>query len=71
MGLLALSGRSGAALSVAGWSFLVGILLFSGSLYAVSVTGSTKLGAITPFGGTLFLVGWIALAVAAGGGPRP
>lgn len=71
VGLLALAGRSGSALSVAGWSFLVGILLFSGSLYALAVTGYTKLGAITPLGGILFLVGWIALAVAAGGGPRP
>jgi uncharacterized membrane protein YgdD (TMEM256/DUF423 family) len=71
VGLLALAGRPGPALSVAGWSFLVGILLFSGSLYALAVTGYTKLGAITPFGGILFLVGWIALAVAAGGGPRP
>lgn len=71
VGLLAMAGRSGPALSIAGWSFLVGILFFSGSLYAVAVTGYTKLGAITPFGGILFLVGWIALAVAAGGGPRP
>ncbi|MGE5756509.1 MAG: DUF423 domain-containing protein [Planctomycetaceae bacterium] len=71
VGLLARSGRPGSALSVAGWSFLVGILLFSGSLYALAVTGYTKLGAITPFGGILFLVGWIALAVAAGGGPHP
>ena len=71
VGLLAPAGRPGSALSVAGWSFLVGILLFSGSLYALAVTGYTKLGAITPFGGILFLVGWIALAVAAGGGPHP
>src|SRR5512135_381267 len=72
VGLLAQAGRPGSALSaVAGWSFLVGILLFSGSLYALAVTGYTKLGAITPFGGILFLVGWIALAVAAGGGPHP
>lgn len=71
VGLLAAAGRPGSALSVAGWSFLVGILLFSGSLYALAVTGYTKLGAITPLGGILFLVGWIALAVAAGGGPHP
>ncbi len=51
------------ALCVAGWSFLVGILLFSGSLYALALSGVRWLGAITPFGGVLFLVGWAALAV--------
>lgn len=48
--------------SLAAWSFLLGILLFSGSLYALVLTGQTKLGMITPFGGLLFLVGWGALA---------
>lgn len=47
-----------------GWCFLVGIILFSGSLYALSLTGISKLGIITPFGGTLFLAGWVLLAVA-------
>ena len=51
VGLLALSGRSGAALTVAGWAFLVGMILFSGSLYALALTGQKWLGAITPFGG--------------------
>jgi uncharacterized membrane protein YgdD (TMEM256/DUF423 family) len=50
---------------VAGWAFVAGILLFSGSLYAMSITGVRGLGAITPFGGALFLAGWGALAVAA------
>lgn len=49
---------------VAAWSFLLGILLFSGSLYALVLTGYTKLGMITPLGGTLFIVGWVALAMA-------
>lgn len=50
---------------IAGWSFLLGIVLFSGSLYALVLTGQTKLGMITPLGGVLFIVGWIALAIAA------
>jgi uncharacterized membrane protein YgdD (TMEM256/DUF423 family) len=53
------------AMAVAGWSFTAGIFIFSGSLYALSLTGVTILGAITPIGGVAFLVGWIALAIAA------
>jgi uncharacterized membrane protein YgdD (TMEM256/DUF423 family) len=49
----------------AGWSFIAGILLFSGSLYALAFTGVTMLGAITPIGGVAFLAGWAALLVAA------
>ena len=55
----------GRAIVVAGWSFTAGILLFSGSLYALALTGVTVLGAITPLGGVAFLAGWAALAVAA------
>lgn len=40
------------------WFLLVGIVIFSGSLYALSITGITKLGAITPIGGLCFLIGW-------------
>lgn len=47
---------------VAWWSFLVGILLFSGSLYLLAVTNQHWLGAVTPFGGVSFLVGWGCLA---------
>jgi uncharacterized membrane protein YgdD (TMEM256/DUF423 family) len=50
---------------IAGWSFTAGILIFSGSLYALALTGVTTLGAITPIGGVAFLAGWIALAIAA------
>ncbi|MDH3817150.1 MAG: DUF423 domain-containing protein [Myxococcales bacterium] len=50
--------------SVAGWSFVAGVALFSGSLYLMTITGQTKLGAITPIGGLCFLVGWGAIAVA-------
>ena len=53
------------SLQLAGWSFLLGIMLFSGSLYYLALTGAWWLVMITPFGGALFIVGWIALAVAA------
>ena len=53
--------------TTAGWSFIVGIVLFSGSLYALAVTGVTVLGAITPLGGLAFLAGWACLALAAAG----
>ncbi|MDX5420990.1 MAG: DUF423 domain-containing protein [Hymenobacteraceae bacterium] len=49
------------ALQVAAWCFFIGILIFSGSLYTLCVTGITWLGAITPIGGTLFIIGWGAL----------
>jgi uncharacterized membrane protein YgdD (TMEM256/DUF423 family) len=44
--------------AVAWWSFLVGIAIFSGSLYVLAVTGERWLGAITPIGGLSFLLGW-------------
>jgi uncharacterized membrane protein YgdD (TMEM256/DUF423 family) len=47
------------------WMFLVGIVVFSGSLYVLATTGLRWLGAVTPIGGTAFLVGWTMLAVAA------
>jgi uncharacterized membrane protein YgdD (TMEM256/DUF423 family) len=47
-----------------GWIFQAGIVLFSGSLYALALTDVKALGAITPFGGLAFLVGWAWLAVA-------
>ena len=46
------------SLSVAAWGFFLGILLFSGSLYLMAVTGMKWLGAITPVGGMAFLFGW-------------
>ena len=46
----------------AGWCFLTGIVLFSGSLYALALTGVRTLGAITPLGGLAFLAGWALLA---------
>src|SRR3954447_23150495 len=70
VGLLGIWGRGGRAVSIAGWAFLAGVVLFSGSLYALAISGVTKLGIITPFGGLAFLVGWAALVVAASA-PRP
>lgn len=52
-------------------SFLVGILIFSGSLYLLAVTNTRWLGAITPFGGVSFLVGWLWLAFTAGKNASP
>ena len=48
----------------AGWTLLVGTVLFSGSLYLLVLTGSKPLGIITPLGGVAFLAGWLMLAVA-------
>lgn len=53
------------ALNVAGACFTAGVLLFSGSLYMLALSGIRGLGAITPLGGVLFIAGWIALLVAA------
>ncbi len=63
IGLLARDG-SRRALEVAGWSFLLGSVFFSGSLYALTLTGVKAWGAVAPMGGILFLVGWASLAVA-------
>lgn len=52
-------------LTVAGWSFVVGIVIFSGCLYALTLTGQRWLGAFVPIGGVSFLIGWTALAIGA------
>lgn len=56
------------------WCFLVGIVLFSGSLYALVLSGERRFGAVTPIGGVAFMLGWLLLAIAAlrdrGGDPR-
>lgn len=49
--------------ALAGWLFLIGIVLFSGSLYLLAITGYSKLGIVTPFGGGILLLGWLALVV--------
>jgi uncharacterized membrane protein YgdD (TMEM256/DUF423 family) len=62
-------GQAGNArlLEIAGWSFVAGIILFSGSLYALTLSGVGVLGAITPLGGLLFLFGWACLIMFAAG----
>ena len=50
---------------VAGWLFVAGIVIFSGSLYTLSLTGIRQLGAITPIGGLAFIIGWFLLVLAA------
>lgn len=62
--LLALH-RPGRLVTVAGGLFVLGILLFSGSLYLLTLSGIVKLGIITPIGGTAFLAGWLCLGLAA------
>ena len=49
--------------SAAGWGFFIGIILFSGSLYLLAITGMKWLGAVTPFGGVAFLFGWFWLVL--------
>ena len=56
---------AGSLANAAGWFFVLGTILFSGSLYALSISGTRWLGAITPFGGLAFLSGWICLAALA------
>ena len=55
----------GGASTAAGYCFAGGILLFSGSLYTMTLTGIRVLGAVTPFGGLLMMAGWIAVVIAA------
>ncbi|MCD5971290.1 MULTISPECIES: DUF423 domain-containing protein [Pseudomonas] len=55
----------GRLMTWAGFSFALGIVLFSGSLYLLTLTGISKLGIITPFGGLAFLVGWALLGLTA------
>lgn len=51
-------------IQASGWLLMAGIILFSGSLYALALTGIRGLGAITPIGGLAFLLGWLTLCVA-------
>jgi uncharacterized membrane protein YgdD (TMEM256/DUF423 family) len=67
LGLLMLrTGRSGMAEAVAGWGFTAGVLLFSGSLYGLGLTGIAALGIVPVFGGLAFLAGWVGLMLASG-----
>lgn len=72
LGLFAVAGAvarwPGVAALTAGWLFVVGTVLFSGSLFALSTSGPRWLGAVTPIGGVAFVLGWLALASAAWSG---
>jgi uncharacterized membrane protein YgdD (TMEM256/DUF423 family) len=64
-GLLMMQRPDAPGASLAAWLFVAGIVLFSGSLYALALSGVRGLGAVTPFGGVAFLAGWLAFAWAA------
>ena len=58
----------GSLSTASGWLFVAGTVLFSGSLYAMALTGVRVVGAITPIGGVCFIAGWVCLALAAAKG---
>jgi uncharacterized membrane protein YgdD (TMEM256/DUF423 family) len=64
VGILLLHFPTSGLLRWSGWLMFAGIVLFSGSLYVLALTGTRILGAITPFGGVLFIVAWALLAAA-------
>lgn len=64
VGLLVLHLGAPPLLRAAGWLMVAGIVLFSGSLYALAMTGTRWLGLITPVGGAAFIVAWLLLALA-------
>lgn len=63
--LVGQGGRGAGLASAGGWLFVAGTLLFTGSLYAMALSGVRALGAITPLGGVCFIAGWVMLAVSA------
>ena len=63
VGLLLLRWPETNLLNISAYCFMIGILLFSGSLYVLAITGIRWLGAITPLGGLAFIVGWLLMAV--------
>ncbi len=65
VGVLATQLQNSDALKLSGFLMLAGIVLFSGSLYLLAITGITWLGAITPLGGLAFIAAWVVLALAA------
>ena len=64
LGVLALQAPGLPLLRFAGLAFIAGIVLFSGSLYALALTGVHGLGALTPIGGLVFILGWALLIIA-------
>ncbi len=65
IGFLMSQFQGSAALNWSGWLMLAGIVLFSGSLFVLVLTGISKLGAITPLGGLAFLAAWVLIIIAA------
>ena len=63
--LIVLEDTIGWPAAMAGWLFVAGTLLFSGSLYALALTGKRRWGMVAPIGGTCFILGWVSLALAA------
>jgi len=63
LGLLLLHAPENAALRIAAWLFVAGIVLFAGSLYLLALGAPRIVGAITPLGGAAFIAGWIVVAV--------
>lgn len=62
VGVIALSQPQTTMLKSSGWLFVIGIVIFSGSLYLLGMTGQRWLGAVTPLGGLAFIAGWACLA---------
>jgi len=65
VGLLLFEQPGSRWIAASGWAFLTGVIIFSGSLYLLSLTGVRWLGAITPLGGLSLIAGWVLLAVGA------
>ncbi|MEO8305600.1 MAG: DUF423 domain-containing protein [Betaproteobacteria bacterium] len=65
VGMLLLNRPDSGLLAAAAWLLVAGLVLFSGSLYALALTGVRGFGAVTPFGGAAFLAAWVALGCAA------
>jgi uncharacterized membrane protein YgdD (TMEM256/DUF423 family) len=71
VGLAALEPRwGGRGLSAAGWAFILGVVVFSGSLYALALSGVRAWGAVTPVGGLFLIAGWALLAASVARGGR-
>src|SRR6202171_5488153 len=68
VGVLMTRSPDGSALAWIAWLLISGLLLFSGSLYLLALTGATWLGAVTPLGGLAFIAAWLWLAWGGGGG---
>jgi uncharacterized membrane protein YgdD (TMEM256/DUF423 family) len=63
IGILSSQPQTESLITWSGYCLLAGIVLFCGSLYLLSITGQRWLGAVTPFGGTAFILGWVLLAL--------